>query len=110
MEAATKEEVVAEDALVTFSGSGLLKRVSPPRARKASTAETEPVEDQLLYSFDTQTDHNLYFFTNLGNCYNLSVNALPELKPKDRGSLLSGLLAGLEENEQPVQIYCLKPG
>ncbi len=36
--------------------------------------------------------------------------ALPEQnKPTDRGALLSGVLAGLEENERPVQIFCEKP-
>ncbi len=108
VEAAQKEEIIPEEALVTYSRSGLLKRVYPPRARKAAQ-EAEPADDPPLYSFDTLTNHTLYFFTNRGNCYALSVSALPEMKPKDRGALLSGVLQGLEENETPVNIFCLRP-
>lgn len=105
--AAAKEEIIAEDALVTYSRAGLLRRVYPPRARRQ--AAEEGAEEAPLYRFDTQTDHTLYFFTDRGNCYPLSVAALPEMKPKDRGALLSGVLAGLEENETPVNILCMKP-
>ncbi len=100
------EEIIAEEALVTYTRSGLLRRMYPPRARRQA-AEGE--EEALLYRFETFTDHTLFFFTNRGNCFTLSVGDLPEAnKPKDRGSLLSGVLAGLEENETPVCILCQK--
>ncbi|MBP3645275.1 MAG: DNA topoisomerase 4 subunit A [Clostridia bacterium] len=109
VEAAQKEEIIAEEATVTFSKAGLLRRMYPPRARKLA-ADGELNEDPPVYKFETLTDHTLYFFTNRGNCYSLSVSALPEMnKPKDRGSLLSSVLAGLEDNEVPVNILCLKP-
>lgn len=108
VEAAQRDEIIAEEALVTYTRAGLLKRMYPPRARKQA-AEAEPGDDPPLYRFETLTDHTLYFFTDRGNCYPLSVSALPEMKPKDRGALLSGVLAGLEENEAPVNILCLKP-
>lgn len=108
VEAVQKDEIIPEEALVTYSRAGLLKRVYPPKARKAAQ-EAEPTDDPPLYAFDTLTDHTLYFFTNRGNCYALSVASLPEMKPKDRGALLSGVLQGLEENETPVNILCLKP-
>lgn len=73
VEAAAKEEIIAEDALVTYSRAGLLRRVYPPRARRQ--AAEEGAEDAPLYRFDTQTDHTLYFFTDRGNCYPLSVAA-----------------------------------
>ena len=109
VEAAQKEEIIAEEAVVTFSRAGLLRRMYPARARKLF-ADGEFNEDPPAYKFETLTDHTLYFFTNHGNCYALSVSALPETnKPKDRGSLLSSVLAGLEENEVPVNILCVKP-
>jgi len=112
VEAIQKEEVVAEEALITFSKAGLLRRMYPPRAKKqAAEMEAAEAEDPTVYRFEAFTDHTLYFFTNLGNCYTLSVSALPEMnKPKDRGALLNAVLAGLEENEVPVHIMCLKPG
>ena len=106
-EALPVEEAVAEEAIVTYSRAGLIRRVYPPRARKQA-AEAEAPEEAPLYRFETFTDHTLYFFTNLGNCYTLSVGALAEMKPKDRGSLLTGVLAGWEDGEAPVRILCEK--
>ena len=106
VEALVKEEKVAEEALVTFSLEGYLRR-SWPKAKKAAQPEDGQPDDPPVYSFETDTDHTLFFFTNIGNCYQLNVGALPEMnKPKDRGSLLSGVLAGLENGEEPVYLMC----
>ena len=106
VEALVKEEKVAEEALVTFSREGYLRR-SWPKAKKAAQPEDSLPDDPPVYSFETDTDHTLFFFTDLGNCYQLNVGALPEMnKPKDRGSLLSGVLAGLETDEKPVYLMC----
>ena len=106
VEALVKEEKVAEEALVTFSREGYLRR-SWPKAKKAAQPEDGQPGDPPVYSFETDTDHTLFFFTNIGNCYQLNVGALPEMnKPKDRGSLLSGVLAGLENGEEPVYLMC----
>ena len=106
VEALVKEEKVAEEALVTFSREGYLRR-SWPKAKKAAQPEDCLPDDPPVYSFETDTDHTLFFFTNIGNCYQLNVGALPEMnKPKDRGSLLSGVLAGLENGEEPVYLMC----
>ncbi len=111
VEAIQKEEVLAEEAVVTFSKGGLIRRMYPARARKqAAELDATVEEDPIVYRFETLTDHTLFFFTNLGNCYTLSVSALPEMnRPKERGALLNSVLAGLEENEVPVHIMCLKP-
>ena len=106
VEALVKEEKVAEEALVTFSREGYLRR-SWPKAKKAAQPEDGQPDDPPVYSFETDTEHTLFFFTNIGNCYQLNVGALPEMnKPKDRGSLLSGVLAGLETDEKPVYLMC----
>ena len=106
VEALVKEEKVAEEALVTFSREGYLRR-SWPKAKKAAQPEDSLPDDPPVYSFETDTDYTLFFFTDLGNCYQLNVGALPEMnKPKDRGSLLSGVLAGLETDEKPVYLMC----
>ena len=106
VEALAKEEKAAEEALVTFSREGYLRR-SWPKAKKAAQTEDGQPDDPPVYSFETDTDHTLFFFTNIGNCYQLNVGALPEMnKPRDRGSLLSGVLAGLENGEEPVYLMC----
>ena len=62
----------------------------------------EDAKEAAQFLFQTKTDETLLIFTNHGNCYPLAVSALNECKPKDRGQLLSGVLAGLEEGEAPL--------
>ena len=94
---------VAEDAVVIFTRGGYLKRVSPAQLKRTplpAVEESEP--DSARFQLTTTTAETLYIFTNLGNCYPVSVGKLAEIKPRDRGQLLSGVLAGLEEGEQAL--------
>ncbi len=112
IEAAAKEEVVAEEATVTFTQAGYLRRMYPKHYRKLPpvSLENENLEDAPRFLFETDTDKTLAFFTNLGNCYLLGVGALPEAsRPKERGSLLTGVLAGFETGEEIVHMLCFGP-
>ena len=103
------ETPVAEEAVVAYTYGGQLKRMYPANYRKMPlpTRDEDPVE-AAEYLFQTATDETLLIFTNHGNCYPLSVGTLNECKPKDRGQLLQGVLAGLEEGEKPMHIACVK--
>ena len=102
------ETPVPEEAVVAFTHSGYLKRMYPAFYKKnpLPSYEEDPKE-AAQYLFTTKTDETLLFFTNHGNCYPLSVGALAECKPKDRGQLLSGVLVGLEDGETPLLITCM---
>ena len=109
---AEAREHVAEIATVTFSRAGYLRRMYPKFYRKLPpvSAENGNLDDLPLWRFQTDTDRTLYLFTNLGNCYTLGVDTLPEAnKPAQRGSLLTGVIAGIEQDEVPVQMLCLTP-
>ncbi len=100
---------VPEDTVVLRTRGGQIRRLSPRGFDKLPQAEDE--KDAPVEVFRTQTDATLYFFTDRGGCYPLSVSALPEMnRPKDRGTLPSGLLSGLEKGEAVVKIFCLRPG
>ena len=107
--AVLEEAAVPEEAIVAFTHAGYLKRIYPAFYKRTPlpTWQEDPVESA-RYLFQTKTDETLLIFTDLGNCYPLSVGALNECKPKDRGQLLSGVLVGLEDNEKPLLITCLK--
>ncbi|MDD3411256.1 MAG: DNA topoisomerase 4 subunit A [Eubacteriales bacterium] len=101
------QEAVAEEAAVLFSRGGYLRRTGLKQAPKAF----ETLDDQPLWRFETDTDRTLYLFTQQGACYQVPVGSLPELnKPKDRGSLLTGVIAGVDADERPVHILCATPG
>ncbi len=107
---AVNEEHIAEIATVTFTRAGYLRRMYPKFYQKLPpiSMENNNLDDLALWRFDTDTDRTLYLFTNLGNCYTLDVGTLPESnKPAQRGSLLSGVLAGIEPNEIPTHLLCL---
>ncbi len=92
-----------EDAVILFTESGYLKRVSPAQLKRTPlpTPEENPAEAPRML-LRTTTAETLYIFTNLGNCYPIGVGKLAESKPRDRGQLLSGVLAGLEEDEHAL--------
>ena len=98
-----------EEAVVFLTEGGQLRRMLPRAFERLGEPEDEKDRPQTVFS--TLTDATLYFFTDRGNCFPLAVSALPESnKPKDRGTLLTGLLAGLEKGETAVRILCLRPG
>ena len=60
------------------------------------------------FLFMAKTDETLLIFTDRGNCYPLPVASLNEVKPKERGQLLSGVLAGLEDDEKALWMTCIR--
>ena len=104
-----EEGPLPEEAVVFLTRGGQLRRMAPRYFEKLDMPEKE--SDRNRYLFHTQTDHTLYFFTNLGNCYPLSVGALTETtKPRERGGGLSSVLAGLENGEECVSLLLMIPG
>ena len=109
---AVVEEHIAELATVTFTRAGYLRRMYPKFYQKLPPVrmENNNLDDLPLWRFETDTDRTLYLFTNLGNCYTLGVDALPESnKPTQRGSMLNGVIIGIEPEETPVHMLCCTP-
>ncbi len=93
--------IVPEEAVVVLTRSGLLRRYAPRTYEKLELPDTEGEFQRVTYR--TWTDHTLLFFTDLGNCFRLSVGALSEItRVKERGVSLQGVLQGLERDEKPV--------
>ena len=101
---------VPEDSVIVFTEGGYLKRVSPAQLKRTPlpTVEENRAESP-RWQLPTTTAENLYIFTSLGNCYPIRVGNIAECKPKDRGQLLSGVLMGIEEEEQPLLMLTCDP-
>ena len=96
---------VPEDAVIVFTRGGYLKRILPAQLKRSPLpTPEESVADSARWQLSTTTAETLYIFTDLGNCYPVSVGKLPECRPRDRGQLLSGVLAGLEDGEQALMM------
>ncbi len=94
---------VPEETMVLLTRSGQLKRM---HQRVFDRMELPSVpSDMPLIIFNTMTDHTLLFFTQIGNCYQVPVSGLDELlRPKDRGTVLAGVLSGLEDGEACISM------
>ncbi|MBR2660894.1 MAG: DNA topoisomerase 4 subunit A [Clostridia bacterium] len=101
---------VPEDAVIVFTEGGYLKRVWPAQLKRTPlpTAEENPAE-AARWLLPTTTAESLYIFTSFGNCYPVRVGTIAECKPKDRGQLLSGVLMGIEEGEEPLLMLTCDP-
>lgn len=98
---------VAEETAILRLRDGQLRRMS---LRMMDRYMAQPgAREEVVETITTMTDETLYFFTNLGNCFMLDVEKIPEtMRLKDRGSLLTGLIAGLADHETAVAMICVK--
>ncbi len=98
---------VAEEAAIMRLRDGQLRRMSPKLVDKVLAQPG--VGEEVAEVIHTTTDSTLYFFTNHGNCFTLDVEKIPEsVRQKERGSLLTGLIAGLGDGEHAVAMICSK--
>ena len=97
---------VPEDAVIVFTENGYLKRVWPAQLKRTPLpAPEENPGESARFLLPSTTAETLYIFTDLGNCYPVGVGRIAESKPRDRGQLLAGVLAGLEDGEQALWMF-----
>ena len=105
------QETLPEDAVLIYTRGGYLKRVPPAALKRVPLpSPRDNWEESPRWQIPSTTSETLYIFMDSGNCYSLPVNRLAESKPKDRGQLLSGVLAGLEEGESPLLMLSAAAG
>jgi len=97
----------AEDTAILRLSDGQIRRMSPRMVDKFM--QQPGVAAEVVQTIQTATDESLYIFTNLGNCFMLDIARIPEtMRLKERGSLLTGLVAGLADGEHAVNMFCAK--
>lgn len=101
-------EKPVEDNIVVFNANGHLKRMG---LRHFSLAQKEfgdkTTKNELCEQIvKADTSQIIYCFTNLGNCYKLDVDTIPESKWKEKGSALKVIVPSAAEGERPI---CLVP-
>ena len=104
---AVENKPVAEDTAILRLRDGQLRRMSPRMVDKY--LQQPGIRDEVVEIMETATDCSLYIFTNLGNCFMLDIGKIPEtMRLKERGSMLTGLVAGLSDGENAVAMVCSK--
>ncbi len=98
---------VAEDTALLCLRDGQVRRMSPRMVDKF--LQQPGVREEVVSITKTLTDCSCYFFTNRGNCFMLDVGKIPEtFRLKERGSMLTGLIAGLADDERAVGLVCAR--
>ncbi len=98
---------IAEDTAILRLGDGQIRRMSPRMVEKF--IQQPGMASEVMQTIQTATDESLYIFTNLGNCFMIDVSKIPEtMRLKERGVLLTGLVAGLADGETAVNMLCAK--
>ena len=93
---------VADEVTVLVTRTGFVKRLPRKTYEKAAATNENTEPPRIL--LPVMTDTKLLFFTDLGNCYQVTAEQIPECRMRDRGLPLGGLLAGLEKNEKLVAL------
>ena len=89
-----------DEACVVITRNGFIKRMQPKLYEKAMAAgEFNDAPETMIPCLSNQ---KLLFFTDLGFCYAVQAEAIPEARAKERGLPPGGLLAGLEKDEKLV--------
>lgn len=107
-----EEFAVVEDTIVTMSNEGYIKRVSQ-KTYSRSNANTSDIEyregDFNKFLFESNTVHNLLFFTDSGNMYKIKGDGIPECKWKEKGQKLDTIIKGMDLNtEKIVDVFSIK--
>ena len=98
---------IAEDTAILRLRDGQIRRMSPRMVDKF--LQQPGMREEVVDQVNTMTDASCYFFTNLGNCFMLDISKIPEtMRLKERGSLITGLVAGLSDGERCVAMICTR--
>ncbi len=100
------EVPVPEETVVILTRGGQLRRMSQRVYERMELPQNN--SEMLQEVFQAMTDQSLLFFTQIGNCYQVPIASLEEsFKPKERGTMLAGILNGLEDGETCVSVLLM---
>ena len=91
-----------EDVVLSVDRQSFIRRSFVKNYNLSSKDAPQTGNDALTLIMPAQTDMNVLFFTNSGNCYNVKVEDIPDYKWRDKGCAPGRLCSGFEENERIV--------
>ncbi len=99
VEAVSDEDMIAdEDAIVTVSGGGYIKRLPPgtfkaqKRGGKGIIGSEVAEDDFLSHFFSARTRDNILFFTNRGRVFQTKVHEIPQATRTSKGRAIQNFL------------------
>ena len=102
------DEKPVEAVVVGIAADYTIKRMPVKNFNLSNKDAIGSTDGNLLTrAVETQTDAKVMFFSNLGNCYKMTVGDLPEVKYRDNGVTLSQLFKDATKGEIPVGVFVL---
>lgn len=105
--------IPSEEAMITLSVSGYIKRMKPSAIRLSGRGgkgvigfETKTDEDALKLVAAAHTHDSLLFFTNLGRVFRLAAHEVPESSRASRGKLAKQFLNLGQESVNAIVPVC----
>jgi len=97
---------VIEEAVVSIDKAGYFRRVSLKNYTLSNKdGLPEKSEEILTAIINTKTDESLLLFSNLGNCYSIAVEKIPECKWRDKGAAPARLLPDFAPEESIISAF-----
>lgn len=105
----TAEKSYVENIVVGYNLNGVIRKVKLATYKKYVKNATPNKGELFAFKVETDTSYMLYMFTNLGNCYRIDPEALPEASGAMSGGIkFSQLVKNSQKGEVPVAIYAGK--
>jgi DNA gyrase/topoisomerase IV subunit A len=96
-----------DDSVVMLSARGSLKRMTEKNFERANREYTDSssLNDIHPSVCKIKAGESVYVFTNLGNCYKVDAENVPDGKWREKGTALKELVKDLSKQEKPVFIH-----
>lgn len=96
-----------EDSVVMLSKRGALKRMSEKNFDRANKEYTDSTSLNDIHPCicKTKSGESVFVFTNIGNCYKVSAEQIPEGKWREKGAAIKEVIKDIQKNETPIYIH-----
>lgn len=104
-----EDKAPVETFVIGVNELGKLRKVKPSQFKRITENAKPTLRDVFVTHVKATTEEQVYAFTNLGNCFKIDVEVMPESK----GSMIDGLkledmFRQAKPNEKAVGLYAVK--
>ncbi len=102
------DEKPVETVALALAYDHTFKRIPIKNFNMTTKDATNSDSSEILTSaIETKTDQKVMFFSNLGNCFRIDIDKMPEIKYRDNGVKLSKLFPAAQSGEVPVAMFVM---
>ena len=105
----SEDKPVIETFIVGVNAKGKIRKLKPQQFKRITENQTPTQKDVLTSYTKVTTEETVYAFSNLGNCFKLDVEVLPESKGSlSEGVKLDDVCREAKKNEKIVTVFPIK--